>query len=248
MHQTEGTNFNAADPDITGRAFQQEGGGTPGSVMFAEWANAVQQEIANVITGAGLTLETTAANDRTALWGQLRQAIFSSSALTQSAFAANSVGAPEIQTDAVTETKIVNSGVTLAKLNTDTYTKYKTKTRSTSMLAVGVVPELTMSPGTVVSPFRVSLNYVPFLNDSSATVRVAIKYGTTVIANVDLNVQDTTLTSNELDLSLGHSSIYNANGSSDFTVEVVALSSGCSASDFIFTLEELVHHTEEPTW
>ena len=94
MHQTEGTNFNASDPDIVGRAFQQEISEVqPGSVMFAEFANAVQQEIINVLAQAAIAPEATAGADRTAGWGQMAQAIFNSA----------SIGLPAIATSAKTK-------------------------------------------------------------------------------------------------------------------------------------------------
>lgn len=53
-----------------------------GTVDGAYWNNAIQEEIAQVIEDAGLTLRTSGSADQTANWGQLSQAIFSSNAIS----------------------------------------------------------------------------------------------------------------------------------------------------------------------
>lgn len=55
MHRTEGTNY------APGNLFQN---GPPGTVVEQEWLNAVQEELANVIEEAGLTLKSAATETR----------------------------------------------------------------------------------------------------------------------------------------------------------------------------------------
>lgn len=76
----------------------------PGTTVGAEWKNAVQEEIAQLIEYAGLTLSASAAADKTAGWDQLKTAIFESAAIDTAA----------IKNDAITNAKI--DGVSLSKL------------------------------------------------------------------------------------------------------------------------------------
>lgn len=117
MHYTEGQDY----VDIGGgvREFiDQSLPGTPGTVDPAEFSNAVQYEIINCILYAGLTVETTAANDRSAGWIQLREAIFNSAAIDTAALANGAVTNVKIDNGAVTDTKV--SSVSLNKLSLGT--------------------------------------------------------------------------------------------------------------------------------
>lgn len=58
-----------------------------GTVDGAYWNNAVQEEICNVVTYAGLTLRTSGAADESAGWTQLRDAIFSSGKISNAGLA-----------------------------------------------------------------------------------------------------------------------------------------------------------------
>ena len=61
MHRTEGSNYN----EIAGKKFFTNG--PPGTTVEQNWLNAVQEEMAAVIEGAGLTLETASTETRVQL-------------------------------------------------------------------------------------------------------------------------------------------------------------------------------------
>lgn len=116
MHYTQGTDY----VDIGGgvREFvDQSLPGTPGTVDPAESSNAVQYEIINCILHAGLTVATTAANDRTAGWLQLRDAIFGSAAINTNALTDLAVTTAKLDNGAVTNTKIGAGAVTTTKVS-----------------------------------------------------------------------------------------------------------------------------------
>ena len=56
-----------------------------GTIVAAEALNAIQEEIINIIEDAGLTVEVSAATDRSNGWAQLSEAIFSSAAIDTAA-------------------------------------------------------------------------------------------------------------------------------------------------------------------
>ena len=90
MHRNEGANMNleGAIPRFIDRNLP----GQPGSTAMAEWANAITDELINVLEEAGITYNSTAAEDRAQGWVQLRNAIFRS----------NKLGAPAIEGGSLT--------------------------------------------------------------------------------------------------------------------------------------------------
>lgn len=115
MHRTQGEDF---DPDLYQDSTNKRGfkAATPPSDnatrLAFETMNAIQEEIANLIERAGVTLQATASADRAAGWEQLYQAIFESEALDSTALKVNSVIESKIQDEAVTTSKIANNAVT----------------------------------------------------------------------------------------------------------------------------------------
>lgn len=84
MHRTEGEDwYNEGTPEAPIRRFINQDLATnePGTVDVAEWNNAVQEELCNVVELSGGTLATTAAADRAANWRQVYDRIFESEAL-----------------------------------------------------------------------------------------------------------------------------------------------------------------------
>lgn len=77
-----------------------------GSKPDDEIMNAIQEEIAGVIEGAGLTLRASGAADETAEWGQLAQAIFNAQAINTAALTDGAVTVDKIGALAVTNAKI----------------------------------------------------------------------------------------------------------------------------------------------
>ena len=80
--------------------------GTPGTILGAQWMNAVQEELANVVTAAGETVQASPSADRAAGWHQLADAIFESNAIGENAMAPNAIHTAAIADDAVTKEKI----------------------------------------------------------------------------------------------------------------------------------------------
>lgn len=95
MHRTEGSGY------ILEGGLRRFTETPPGSSVPAEWMNAVQEEIANVLVAANVTIKATAALDRSANWDQMAEAIFSSEAIDTAALA----------DDAVTDDKISDCDV-----------------------------------------------------------------------------------------------------------------------------------------
>jgi len=98
------------------RFIDQAEPGTPGTILGAQWMNAVQEEIAGVVVRAGLTLAATPAADRTAGWFQLHTAIFASKAIDTAALADGAVTDDKLAADAVTDDKLA-TGQDLSKFN-----------------------------------------------------------------------------------------------------------------------------------
>lgn len=121
MHRTEGEDHIIEDGK---RRYTQAIPPTQAATRLpAEAMNSIQEEIANVIEKAGLTLSASASADRTAGWEQLYKAIFESGKLTGAAIAANaitqakmadnSVGTNELIDDAITGDKVIDRTLTL---------------------------------------------------------------------------------------------------------------------------------------
>ena len=87
--------------------------GTPGTIMNAEFANAVMEEMRNILIYAGMTFEGTAAADRAAGWVQLKTAIFESAAIDSAALANYAITKIKLASNSVDNDKIEN--VDLAK-------------------------------------------------------------------------------------------------------------------------------------
>lgn len=85
MHRVDADGYTTVSGDrrFIDRALPTEEGTVDGSY----WSNAVQEEIAQVVERAGLTLRVSGAADETADWGQLEEAIFDSQALSNGALA-----------------------------------------------------------------------------------------------------------------------------------------------------------------
>lgn len=76
MHRIEGDGFVVED----GKNRYTEDGNTP-TVVTDEAMNAIQEELCNLITACGVTVESTASDDRTNNWEQLVKAILNANAL-----------------------------------------------------------------------------------------------------------------------------------------------------------------------
>lgn len=122
MHRNEGANMNLED-GTTYRFQDQDLPGTAGSTAAAEWGNALTDEIANVISYAGLSLVATATEDRTAGWVQLKTAIFLSAAMTSAGLAASAVTTTKIADGAVTSAQLGYGAVTSTKLGAGSVTE-----------------------------------------------------------------------------------------------------------------------------
>jgi hypothetical protein len=108
MHRTE------ADGHITESGLRRHVDRNPpvtGTTLAAEFANAVQEELVNAIVDAGITLNASAAADRTAGWNQLSTAIFNSEAIDTPAIADEAVTNAKI--DSVSLSKITNGTLDL---------------------------------------------------------------------------------------------------------------------------------------
>lgn len=88
--------------------------GTPGSTVLAEWGNALTFEFKALLEAAGLTLETSATEDRTNGWHQLKTALFDSQALGTSALTDSAVTLAKLAANSVDTSKV--STLDLAKL------------------------------------------------------------------------------------------------------------------------------------
>lgn len=111
MHRTEGEDFN---PDVYGDASNKPGHQTanPPSQFATRFtsslANALQEEIANVVEHAGLTLNTSATDE--ANWDQLKEALFASGAISSPALSATVKGKYQKKTSSdVTTTGIISA-------------------------------------------------------------------------------------------------------------------------------------------
>ena len=96
------------------RFIDQADPGTPGTILGGQWLNAVQEEIAGVITASGGALEPDPSHDRAAGWGQLAHAIFGAGAIGSGGLAINGVITSKIADGAVTDAKIAS--MSLSKL------------------------------------------------------------------------------------------------------------------------------------
>lgn len=94
MHRTEGDGYILESGN---RRFVDKSPPTyVGTVMPGEWANAVQEEIINVVVAAGLTPSVSESADRTLGWNQLKTALFDSEALDTTALADDAVTTDKI--------------------------------------------------------------------------------------------------------------------------------------------------------
>lgn len=94
MHRTEGDNYVIEDTDkrrFIDRNLAALPTPIPGTTDPAEWSNAVQEEIANVIEEFG-TLNASASADRTSGWTQLLDTIFNDGNITSAAIDEVSAG------------------------------------------------------------------------------------------------------------------------------------------------------------
>lgn len=114
MHRTDAPDHTVVDG--LNRFIDQNLPGVPGTVLVANWANAVQEELAAVIEAAGLTLAASGAADAAAGWGQLKKAIFESNALGAAAIAAGAIGTSELADNSVTAAKIAANAVGASEL------------------------------------------------------------------------------------------------------------------------------------
>jgi hypothetical protein len=89
--------------------------GTPGTILGAEWMNAVQEEILGCLTAAGITPRNSSVTDRAGGWGQLATALFSSRKLGEAALEADCITTDKLRDLAVTDDKIF--GLDLAKVS-----------------------------------------------------------------------------------------------------------------------------------
>lgn len=112
MHENEGAD--SVVEDGKKRFTDEDLPGTPGTIMNAEFANALMEEFRNILARAGMAFEPTAAEDRAAGWIQLSEAIFNSAALTAAALATSSVINSKLAPGAVTDDKVIN--LNLAKM------------------------------------------------------------------------------------------------------------------------------------
>jgi len=88
------------------RFIDQSNPGVPGTVMGAQFFNAVQEEMIAIVLFAGLTPSASASADRSAGWHQVRDAIFSSGKIDTPALADGAVENAKIADGAVGASKI----------------------------------------------------------------------------------------------------------------------------------------------
>jgi hypothetical protein len=109
MHRTEG---DSNDPNKNGTGKRGYRSATPASIaataLPAEAMNAIQEEICLVIENAGLTLNASASADRTAVWGQLYEAIFQANHGTTDMLAINAVNGDRITDATIADAKIID--------------------------------------------------------------------------------------------------------------------------------------------
>lgn len=120
------------------RFIDQNEPSTPGTILGAEWMNAVQEEICNVLTYAGETPSASAAADRAFGWAGLRNAIFLSRAIGPFALTTNAVLTDKIINGAVTDDKLA-SGLGMDKFSHGTLTRTDTSgsVTTTDIFATG---------------------------------------------------------------------------------------------------------------
>lgn len=113
--------------------------GTPGTIVEKYWMNSAQEEICNVVEGAGLTLASDGPSDTR---DQLYTAIFQSQKLSANALEGSSVTNPKIALGAVTTNKIGVEQVTESRIGGSAVTE--------SRLANGAVSTNKIVSGNVV--------------------------------------------------------------------------------------------------
>jgi hypothetical protein len=104
MHRTDAPDYIVEDGKR--RWADQQAGVHPGTVDGAEYNNAVQEELANLIELVGNTLNASSVADRAAGWRQVYDAIFQSSHMNTAGLANDAVTTPKIVNGAVTDAKI----------------------------------------------------------------------------------------------------------------------------------------------
>lgn len=116
MHRTEGEDY-APNGNGSGKpGYQPASPPTqPATRLPAEAMNAIQEEIANVIELAGGSLASSAANDRTAGWRQLYDAIFNGFHGTTNMLSLGSVLGNRITDDSISDSKL-ETGISFSKL------------------------------------------------------------------------------------------------------------------------------------
>lgn len=105
MHRTQGEDF---DTDLyqnatNKRGYKPESGPNTddGTRLPAEAMNAIQEELANLITACGVAINADAASDRSAGWAQLTQAILNSAAIDTAAIADSAITGKKINSNAL---------------------------------------------------------------------------------------------------------------------------------------------------
>jgi hypothetical protein len=205
MHRTEGDYFVIEDGK---RRFHDRA--LPlyhGTVDTAEYNNAVQEEIANVIEHVGFTLAADAGSDRAAGWHQLRDAIFLS----------GKIGTAAITDGAITHAKLASAAVKNDNLYTDlSLSKFSQGTinvvnsaNSTGLLLDADKFRIAKS---VTASLETSLEIYPFAKYNSAILIVAEKNGSTVTKETYVTNQSVEL----MDYAQGQRVIMQPYRASDF--------------------------------
>ena len=205
MHRTEGDYFVIEDGK---RRFHDRA--LPlyhGTVDTAEYNNAVQEEIANVIEYAGLTLAADAGSDRSAGWHQLRDSIFLS----------GKIGTAAIADGAITHAKLASAAVKNDNLYTDlSLSKFSQGTinvvnsaNSTGLLLDSDKFKITKS---VSASLETSFEIYPFAKYNSAMLIVNEKNGSTLTKETYVTNQSVEL----MDYTQGQRIIMQPYRTSDF--------------------------------
>lgn len=126
-----------------------------GTVDGAYWNNAIQEEIAQVVEHAGLTLAASGSDDQTADWGQLKEAIFESEAISNDA---------------------LKDDLSLSKFSQGAIDFYSAVTDSTVTLNTALVSFGDFSTGIFAAYSRAGIRFAG--NDEPGTEDVTVRFST----------------------------------------------------------------------
>jgi hypothetical protein len=175
MHRTEGPQYETSTGVRLHKIYPP-----PGTIANSEYLNAIQEEMVHAIEYAGITINSTAALDRTDGWHQLRDAIFLSEAIGTEAIADSAITDDKVSDVDISKLTYSNSlgGADLSYVNgSDTYGL----TFSPQEL------KLTLSSGIYESSFTVVAGSLALTEKASSVITGSLSMNTTGFSFADWN-------------------------------------------------------------